>query len=76
MKLTCKIKVDIAVEFLANIAQCKAVFPCAGSVRLKFAPNVNKSLVGSKLKTFQHDHINGVIPPLSTKSGLIPLAIK
>lgn len=76
IQLTCTIKVDIAVVFLANIAQCKAVFPCAASVKFGDAPRVNSNRVGSRLLIFQQDHINGVIPPRSSESGLTPRATK
>lgn len=75
MVLTCKIKVDIAVVFLAKMAQCKAVLPW-WSVKFGEAPRVNNSLLGSKLHIFQTAHIKGVIPERSTRSGLTPLATK
>lgn len=43
-------RVDIAVLFLAMIAQCKAVLPWRLSVSEWDAPRINSSRVGSKLK--------------------------
>lgn len=66
----------MAVAFRASMAQCSAVLPCVLSTSLVEAPSVSSSRVGSSVLIFQQHHISGVMPPLSSKSGLTPLAIK
>lgn len=69
---TWTISVVIAAIFLANIAQCNAVFPCDESANDVEAPNVTSSLVGSTAVTFHEDHMRAVIPPRSGRSMSTP----